>query len=609
MAPSTPPDITVSDSLSELRIEHPVATMHHNTPDSTGQHTQSNRVKLTLETLPPEIKNEIFSHFLLAAKVNQNEFALISSKFFAFEIDRRRFLPTVATAKAARTFRNPAIEATITHVGETLCVCCNPQKHKGKDRATHALFLVADLEHLMRELRLTYHMWPSKPIYIMSESDVTPVEHVPVNVDTQIKVVWKVNPSHRQDFTVTERRARQVRLLDPLNFSTGCGKRISVVGVDKDIVHKVVGQETPRVLSINAVGWDLYNLLKAQKRYLDTILSQDSARLLDLIHSYTDLACAGWPLNIIGFWKNASVTTDVNMHGRTISLCLLPFDELDEEDYQTQIADSWQMAVLCLVFDCLCTIAKLCLKNGDNVHLRDCIQLIADLDFHTFRPNHRHLIPASLRVLLSHYVAWLRMHEPSTLADDAVTLGKSMLDQARGWLSADDQDDVWRPLNTDSEFLSRVTAGEAELRSNNFGSFPISCVNFQGLLNRPRLHKTLSKPKPPREAFQGWAFPRDFPKPEVAAHMTKFSDDIVKLKFEERNPGLAEDALDHGHVPFVVLNFPREPEEEPDLPPGFPPGILPPGLLAGGFGIQVGPVTTLGALMGNMGMPGGAPQP
>jgi hypothetical protein len=214
-------------TLQKLHIAQPVSAMHHDTPDGIEQPTESNHVKLTLETLPPEIKNEIFSHLLLAAKVkyltdglwpghkykfnatlmrvskqmrddattylySQNEFALISSKFVAFAIDKKRYLPKVASGKAARTFKGPAIEATITHLGGILCVCCNPQKHKEKGRVTHAFFLVADLPHLMRELRLTYHMWPSKPIYIMSEFGASPVEHIPVNVDTQVKIVWKV---------------------------------------------------------------------------------------------------------------------------------------------------------------------------------------------------------------------------------------------------------------------------------------------------------------------------------------------------------------------------------------------------------------------------------
>jgi hypothetical protein len=490
--------------------------MHHDTPSIVDQPTESDRAKLTLETLPPEIKNEIFSHLLLGAKVkystngewpgnkfkfhttimrvskqmkedataylhSQNEFALISSKFFAFAIDRRRFLPVVATGKAARTLKSPAIEATITHVGGTVCVCCNPQKHKEKDRVTHALFLVADLEHLMRELRLTYHMWPSNPIYIMSDVGVSPVEHIPVNVNTQIKVVWKVNPSHRQDLTVMERRARQTRLLNPLDFPTGCGRKISVVGVDKDIARRITDRVMSRILSIDAVGWDLYNLLKAQKNHLDTILSQDSPCLQSLTHSYTDLACAGWPLDSIGFWSNASVTRHVNMHGILTSLCLMPFETLDDEDYQTQVQDSWQMAVLCLVLDCLFTIARLCLEEGSLAHLEDCVDLIRKLQSNAFRGVGRSLFPAKIKALMSHYLAWLVTHETIRPINESKDLSASMLETAKSWIPADDQDSVWRHLNEDWEFMTKVV--EVSFLSGSARNPLTLSFSFRVLLN------------------------------------------------------------------------------------------------------------------------------
>jgi hypothetical protein len=96
--------------------------------------------------------------------------------------------------------------------------------------------------------------------------------------------------------------------------------------------------------------------------------------------------------------------------------------------------------------------------------------------------------------------------------------------------------------------------------------------------------------------------------------MIKFSDTVFTLKAEERTRELADDALDHGHLAYAVLNLPFDSEEEgddPGLPPGFlPPGFPPPGLLAGGIGIQIGPVTTVGQVLADMGMaPGGNPPP
>ncbi|KAH0276458.1 hypothetical protein KCU91_g3846, partial [Aureobasidium melanogenum] len=625
MASTTPPPTTdASEHLARLNTAHSASsTLHHSMASSIDQPAESEHPKLTLETLPPEIKNEIFSHLLLGAKVKystngswpgykykfdttimrvnkqlnqdaktylhgQNDFALISSKFFAFEIDRKRFLPTVATAKAARSFKGPSIEATITHVETPLCVCCNPQKHKDKDRATHALFLVADLEHLIRELRLTFHMWPSKPIYVISETFVSPV-----------------HPSPRQDLTVAERRARQTRLLASLKFPTSSGKKVSVVGVDKDTARQVTEQHMPRILSIDAVGWDLYHLLKAQKKHLDTILSQGSPSLANLIHSYTDLACAGWQLDIIGHWRYASVTRHVCIHGRMVSLCLMPWDELDDEDYEAKIADSWQLAVVSLVLDCLFTLARLGLEEKTFDHLKDCIDTILHIVAYTFRPHTAlFLFPDRFRALLGHWEAWYTVHKNLTRdprGQNRYASGIETLEAARKFIPAED-DEIWRPITEDLEFLNRVVAGEAEPWKKDFGRFSFPCINFQGLLNSPRIHNTPVHPTTPRGVLQGWATKQGFPEPEVAAHMTQYVDDFSKLKFEERTHDWTDKALDHGHFASAFLNLPREPEEEggPGMPPGFPADI---------FGIEVGPVTTVGEFFASMGMPNGPPPP
>ncbi|KAI5272960.1 hypothetical protein E4T47_03707 [Aureobasidium subglaciale] len=612
----------------QLNIAQPDPSKHYNMPTADGEPVDSEAIKRTLETIPIEIKDNIFSNLLLGAKVkystngswpgykykfdttimrvskrmkqnatsylhSQNEFALIHSKFFAFEIDKKRFLPAVATGKAARTFANPAIEATITHLHPTLCACCNPQEHSAKDRVTHALFLFADLQHLVRELRMTYHMWPSKPIYVVSEAGVSPVLHIPVNVDTQTKVVWKINPSQRQDLTDVERRARQTRLLVPLDFPTGCGKKISIVGADPDIIALEI---SARILSVDAVGWDLYNLMLSQKRYLDGLLSEDSTSISNLIHSYTDLACVGSPLDIVGHWANASVVRYVNMHGMMISLCLMPLEDLDDEAYNEAVADSWQLAVSSLVLDCLFTVARLGLEDKTFDHLKDCVETILHVVTNTFRPG-MHLFDGRFKALLGHYMTWYSLHQ--TDAVNMYTQGVDMLTEFMKLLPVDDEDYIGRYMAEDIEFLKRAAAGKVEARKADFGRFAFPCINFQGLLTRPRIHNIHVDVKPPRVTLQGWTTKQDHPKAEVAAHMLKFVDDFAKLKFEERTLEKAQEALDHGHDVVAFLNLPREPADGFDpldfatimpalapggtivsasmvaLPPGFPdiPGL------------------------------------
>lgn len=82
--------------------------------------------------------------------------------------------------------------------------------------------------------------------------------------------------------------------------------------------------------------------------------------------------------------------------------------------------------------------------------------------------------------------------------------------------------------------------------------------------------------------------------------MTEFVDAFSKLKLEERTHDWTDKTLDNGHFTSAFLNLPREPEDDGDMPPGFPQGA---------FGIQVGPVTTLGEIFASMGMPNGPPPP
>jgi hypothetical protein len=138
------------------------------------------------------------------------------------------------------------------------------------------------------------------------------------------------------------------------------------------------------------------------------------------------------------------------------SLCLMPFGKLDHEDYEAQAKDSWQMAVLCLVLDCLFTIARLCLDIGVLSHLKDCIHNVRDLQGNAFGGDDNTLFPRDLRVLLVHYIGWLGILEPVRLTDNAVLLGKAILEQARASIPVDDQDVIWRYLNEDCEFLNRV---------------------------------------------------------------------------------------------------------------------------------------------------------
>ncbi|KAG9703407.1 hypothetical protein KCU69_g5942, partial [Aureobasidium melanogenum] len=236
----------------------------------------------------------------------------------------------------------------------------------------------------------------------------------------------------------------------------------------------------------------------------------------------------------------------------------------------------WQLAVVSLVLDCLFTVARLGLEEKTFDHLKDCIDTILHIVAYTFRPHTAlFLFPDRFRALLGHWEAWYTVHKDLTRdprGQNRYASGIETLEAARKLIPAED-DEIWRPITEDLEFLNRVAAGEAEPWKKDFGRFSFPCINFQGLLNSPRIHNTPVHPRPLRGIHHGWAPKQGFPKPEVAAHMT-----------------------------HAFLNLPREPEEEggPGIPPGFPQGI---------FGIEVGPVTTVGEFFASMGMPNGPPPP
>lgn len=170
-----------------------------------------------------------------------------------------------------------------------------------------------------------------------------------------------------------------------------------------------------------------------------------------------DLACLGHQLEIPGHWHYASVVRTVNNHGEIVSLCLMPFDELDDEEYESAIAGSWQVALLCLVLDSLFTVVRLAMEDVTFKHFPDCIQIITDIITHIFRgksPFPKHYIS-----LLGHYMVWLMLHQDLDRDPDTSTLGArgvALLANLRTCTPEEEETDVYRHLIEDQTFLSKV---------------------------------------------------------------------------------------------------------------------------------------------------------
>ncbi|KAI5255306.1 hypothetical protein E4T42_02000 [Aureobasidium subglaciale] len=229
----------------------------------------------TLDTLPPEVKDEIFSYFLLGKNVkystmdkrpghrykvetstmlvnkrlnqdasmyvrSHNEFVLIHARWFAFEVDQGRFLPYVAIGNAAKTFKFPTVEANIKHQG-TKCGCtpgsdCSVRQQRVPEKTTRALLMAENLDIFVRHLKLAYHIWPSLPIYIHSVPSDRPVKWSASPAQTHIDFVWKINKPIRQDLTRDELHKRQVRLSAPIFKLVNHGQNVKILGAEHDLV-------------------------------------------------------------------------------------------------------------------------------------------------------------------------------------------------------------------------------------------------------------------------------------------------------------------------------------------------------------------------------------
>ena len=164
----------------------------------------------------------------------------------------------------------------------------NPLRHQPSDRiyVQRVLFLAQDLPHFTRQLQLEIHVWPSSQIYVHPPQESRPLQYTPTVLRNNRKVVWKINKSHRTDLTREESRARQERLIAPMAAVFGHGLTVRFPGVDADIAARTIHYMTPRLVSIDAVGWNLLENMQAQKRRLDEALANGFGEPHDLIQAY-----------------------------------------------------------------------------------------------------------------------------------------------------------------------------------------------------------------------------------------------------------------------------------------------------------------------------------
>ena len=279
------------------------------------------RARLTLTTLPIDIKHEIFSYLLLGKNVrystgghapghsytfhvkfmrvnkqlyketyhylrSRNEFALAHFKYPRL---LSGFAPYIAVDNQVKSFRKPAIEIIIEDLEpKAQWPSHNTLRHQPSERiyVQRVLFLAQDLPDFTRQLQFEIHVWPSSQIYVHPPQESRPLQYTPIVVTNGRKIVWSVNKSHRTDLTHEESRARQERLIASIPTVVGHGTTIYFPGVDAEIAARTILSMTPRLVSVDAVGWNLFENMRAQKLRLDEALGDGFGEPHDLMQAY-----------------------------------------------------------------------------------------------------------------------------------------------------------------------------------------------------------------------------------------------------------------------------------------------------------------------------------
>ncbi|THW31646.1 hypothetical protein D6C76_08069 [Aureobasidium pullulans] len=469
----------------------------------------------TLDTLPIEVKNKIFSHFLLGKnvrystkgkqpghrykfdtsimrvnkKLNQdasmylrshNEFILIHAKWFAFEIDQGKFLPYVAVGNAAKTFKSPTVEATIKHQS-TNCGCtpgsdCSVRHQTKPEKVTRALLMAEDLNIFIRHLKLAYHIWPTLPIYIHSAPGDSPVEWSASPAQTHIDFVWKIHEPFRQDLTQAELRKRQIRLLDPISKLVNHGQKVKILGAEHDLVSSTVRAMTARLISLDVVGWDLYDLIKAEKQYLDQLPNHQTMKQRGLSDAYQYIGFLGWlfPDN------NESISTAFVFKADSLGFDTegVPLAYWSMENGQNdQDTSCWQYGIQILSLECMLTLAKMALDmrmhNSSKFFIHFCSSIL-NTGYFAF--------PAEIQSAVCHYDCFLSLWQsgnqkrPSAYTDVLLTLDNILFQGA-----SDGFEDEY--VRQDRDRVARIVSREVKISNNDVHNFP-------GLHRRQRIWNT-----------------------------------------------------------------------------------------------------------------------
>lgn len=239
--------------------------------------------------------------------------------------------------------------------------------------------MAEDLDVFIRHLKLAYHIWPTLPIYIHSAPGDSPVEWSASPAQTHIHFVWKIHEPFRQDLTQAELRKRQIRLLDPISKLVNHGQNVKILGAEHDLVSSTVRAMTARLISLDVVGWELYDLIKAEKQYLDQLPNHQPMKQRGLSDAYQYIGFLGWlfPDN------NKSISTAFVFKADSLGFDTegVPLAYWSMENGQNdQDTSCWQYGIQILSLECMLTLAKMALDmrmhNSSKLFIHFCSSIL-----------------------------------------------------------------------------------------------------------------------------------------------------------------------------------------------------------------------------------------
>lgn len=287
------------------------------------------RLKPTLQTLPLEIKNEIFSHLLLGEKIktlpcgrppiakynwhtsilrvnkalgNEAKACLYSHNTFAIiRSDTTRLLKRIIECSLLPVvsydpgkFKHHSLEVQLQYTDFVVPDCVQCPSSPGSDPRL-VLLLQQDLRILCDQLALMQHSARSSSIFILSPPETKPTKMWSHFYPCKRYIVIEVrkNPLDPQ-LKAAEKKKKHEKLLKPFAVIRSHSQDVKIVGdVNQSLVDRTIQAMRPRIVWADAIAWDLHDRLRKEKARLDEILKRHPQAGASLYHAYHQLALFG----------------------------------------------------------------------------------------------------------------------------------------------------------------------------------------------------------------------------------------------------------------------------------------------------------------------------